>query len=1444
MPDGIHEGSLADSNDGNTASTDAWRLSTKSVGSHIKMSFEASESSTAIDTSRWAESRILAARASSFGVRHKTEKQPEKTITDATPKAKAEKKIHPYDHFVSTFKKGDPVPLVPPGHKMVVCRLGPNNNDTGYGLIKDPEKFVVNGQTFNAKSVLGMTLGDDLKLPNLLLRIARSRNIPFDDQGRLRCPEETPGGGQFTDLQLSNCMIPSARTVAGGAARAGARVAKQSINGAVAVGLRATTPDGDMVIGDEELSLRKRLLKESAALRRKAAYQGLGRRSLISGRRSLRSARQMKKAMRESFPNVPEKEIDDFLNIPLEKFSDAEEVADYVKFRWGFIEAFLLEAYDNREWSQMLGSMKLVDAREIGGDLAQLTIDGDGMFGLLMAPEQLRDTYRYVSGDNPRHLFATPPDMRTFGHEVGTHEFGHFADFRAKLNQAGITETKDMQVLDTETGELVNRKVLDISSHPNIKPLVDALPLETDETKREQIVEAIYSELYDLINPSQGIQDNLKNLANIVGSEYSHATDKSGNFGIEANAEFYAAYKMIYSLLADADPGLIGAADKNTLEKIIQKEFADRFNVPVDADGVPRSLGGPRFSPQQGGRVNRARRRTGALLSDSLERRNQSQLRNQGSRYRSPKINNYASDISTVNNVRQDGRTGEFYASRPQSPKEKGQELDTVGLKDSAKDILVDAADTYLGQLKQIFRQRMGLSAGDDIGIDEILDSMAGFEKTDGKQFGVWAADLHNMIILDRLMSSGQLNLINDVKRDGRYRVFKLMGLNVGQTKEHFVEIEAKAMPRKMRRIGRLLTARFDPRAEDGDGDGLVQDSTQFERPVGVASVSEKLREAEKGPISRLVPKKSEGSSLNDIEQLLRDMIDEMTSKIKDWSIADNDRIKQTPSMSADNVRKYVDNTISSVESKYGPLRKVSDAKSALAQIFREIKLTGFGKNDRDLTNEEISAFAGVISVAMQVPELKDWGYAIREQSDSLGGLTGVVESDVSKFDRSGGIDRSTSTGAKWLLMELAIDGSLVRQHSGDSMRMYVDPRTGKTVPVYISNEDSTSDNIGTQIMKTAYSSGNSGMSKAERRQIHSLAQTGAIMNIAHHEMAHALAESLSYDESMSGTTALERDKAIVDTVRSKAKVYAKQIFTGTVVRQILPAIKKQADGYEAVLPKIEEAILELPLEIAKLEVSLGQTKDVSIAKALQQQRANYINALANLKAERIIGRNMIDLRDLILDSEVIYAVVPFEPDHPLYGKDMSSNGKNIADEQVTDAIMAILTDPIFMEDVRESDIYKEFFPDDPVTNVQLTPSNSYDAYSYDLDIAKFYDPSTQVGIDGYQGAALREISQRTWDGITDPIDRRALLDLAKLFSSYGSKRPYYGGLMLEPGDIEPQEIFAELHALLMAGHGIKDYMIPEVVKQNIVKWLDWAYRGRRWVNTIHPDATEVLGIK
>ena len=43
--------------------------------------------------------------------------------------------------------------------------------------------------------------------------------------------------------------------------------------------------------------------------------------------------------------------------------------------------------------------------------------------------------------------------------------------------------------------------------------------------------------------------------------------------------------------------------------------------------------------------------------------------------------------------------------------------------------------------------------------------------------------------------------------------------------------LEEKAVGRKLRRMGRMATDRFDPNAIDGDEDGLVQDSTPFERP-------------------------------------------------------------------------------------------------------------------------------------------------------------------------------------------------------------------------------------------------------------------------------------------------------------------------------------------------------------------------------------------------------------------------------------------------------------------------------------------------------------------------------------------------------------------------------------------------------------------------------------
>lgn len=70
------------------------------------------------------------------------------------------------------------------------------------------------------KGFLGPTVRDDDKLPSVGQSAARRAGIILDENGKMRCPPGTPNANQFTDMQMSNCMVPSAETVANAAAQA------------------------------------------------------------------------------------------------------------------------------------------------------------------------------------------------------------------------------------------------------------------------------------------------------------------------------------------------------------------------------------------------------------------------------------------------------------------------------------------------------------------------------------------------------------------------------------------------------------------------------------------------------------------------------------------------------------------------------------------------------------------------------------------------------------------------------------------------------------------------------------------------------------------------------------------------------------------------------------------------------------------------------------------------------------------------------------------------------------------------------------------------------------------------------------------------------------------------------------------------------------------------
>lgn len=89
--------------------------------------------------------------------------------------------------------------------------------------------FAVNDIQENAlmfKGFLGPTIKDNDGLQTVGMRAARAAGVIVDALGKLRCPPGTPNANQFTDMQMSNCMTPSAGSIREMAKTIGARADK------------------------------------------------------------------------------------------------------------------------------------------------------------------------------------------------------------------------------------------------------------------------------------------------------------------------------------------------------------------------------------------------------------------------------------------------------------------------------------------------------------------------------------------------------------------------------------------------------------------------------------------------------------------------------------------------------------------------------------------------------------------------------------------------------------------------------------------------------------------------------------------------------------------------------------------------------------------------------------------------------------------------------------------------------------------------------------------------------------------------------------------------------------------------------------------------------------------------------------------------------------------
>lgn len=109
------------------------------------------------------------------------------------------------------------------------------NNRRGFNpdaRVKDAAfAFRVLSDSVFTKGFLGPSLRENRGLPSVGVSSARRAGVIVDENGKMRCPPGTPNANQFTDINMSNCMIPSAETVARNAAEVATNAASRALDG-------------------------------------------------------------------------------------------------------------------------------------------------------------------------------------------------------------------------------------------------------------------------------------------------------------------------------------------------------------------------------------------------------------------------------------------------------------------------------------------------------------------------------------------------------------------------------------------------------------------------------------------------------------------------------------------------------------------------------------------------------------------------------------------------------------------------------------------------------------------------------------------------------------------------------------------------------------------------------------------------------------------------------------------------------------------------------------------------------------------------------------------------------------------------------------------------------------------------------------------------------------
>lgn len=485
------------------------------------------------------------------------------------PPKKLKKPLSEFQKWARSWQENDPLPIVPPGKKLILDVFpGTKRDKNNFFVDVSPERIKSINEIglMESKSVLGQAIGAMPGVSRLIAMVAKQRGIIVDDQGKLRCPAGTPAANQFTDLQMSNCMVPSAQTLAGDAADVVGRAIRGAVGGGrtnVNFGDRDKTDPGKSIYGAVEAARRFLSFKKRHAYQKKVVTRAFG---------NVRDPISARKALLAAFPNMDEDSIKKFLADDGDL--SGQELLDYIDAREAFITSLLYEAMKNPEaakakivwlWQEQLG--------EDGDDgfVISVTTDSNQPFvafeynpRLFMMnkyrfdddPDEYRDWLAMGHGNDPDEIMSATD----YGTYVGGHEFGHLADFYTRFKRFGLdvdeTDYKksisNIEYLSMKLGKTVDQlhNDGDITDeerllHALFEQLVADVRAAQTPDQADDAFKNFYDQLAGAILDSTGLdQETSDIIADLVGSGYANIGKTQ-----ETHAEAYKAFSSIPEII-------------------------------------------------------------------------------------------------------------------------------------------------------------------------------------------------------------------------------------------------------------------------------------------------------------------------------------------------------------------------------------------------------------------------------------------------------------------------------------------------------------------------------------------------------------------------------------------------------------------------------------------------------------------------------------------------------------------------------------------------------------------------------------------------------------------------------------------------------------------------------------------------------------------------------